>query len=423
MTNRREFLKLAGLASAGFGMTGLTPKPTPSPVVERSPIKVGILHSLSGTMAISEKSTVDAEMLAIAQINKAGGVLGRPIEAIVEDGASDWPTFAEKAEKLIVQDQVVTIFGGWTSASRKSILPILESTDHMLWYPLVYEGQECSQNIFYTGSVPNQQVEPAVDWALKQFRGKPVFLLGSDYVYPRTLNTIIKGQLRSRGGRQVGEEYIPLGNIEVEEAFEQIRRRMPNGGVILNSLNGDTNIAFFKELQRRSMSPRQYPSISLSIAEEEVRAIGTEYLEGHYVAWSYFQTVNTAANRQFVKAFKDQYGSDRLVNDPMAAAYTAVYLWKQAVEKAGTAEDLSKVRKAALGTLMNAPEGFVRMNPNHHLSRWARIGRVRSDGLFEVVYQSKTAIAPQPWSRMVTDTKNFGCDWSDPKKGGKYRLK
>jgi urea transport system substrate-binding protein len=421
MTNRREFLKLAGLASAGFGMTGLTPKPTASPITK--PIKVGILHSLSGTMAISEKSTVEAEMLAIAQINKAGGVLARPIEAVVEDGASDWFTFAEKAKKLIDQDQVVTIFGCWTSASRKSILPILESKDHLLWYPLAYEGQECSQNIFYTGAVPNQQIEPTVDWALRQFRGKPFFLLGSDYVYPRTLNTVVKEQLRSRGGKRVGEEYIPLGSIDVEEAFEQIRRRMPNGGVILNSLNGDTNIAFFKELHDRAMSPKQYPSVSFNIAEEEVREIGTDRLRGHYAAWSYFQTVNTTANRQFVKSFKDEYGSDRLVNDPMAAAYTAVYLWKQAVEKAGTAEDLAKVRKAALGISMNAPEGFVRMNTNHHLSRWARIGRVRPDGQFDVVYQSKTAIAPQPWSRMVVDTKNWGCDWSDPKKGGKYRLK
>ncbi len=404
-------------------MTGLTPRPTPTPIVKPPSIKVGILHSLSGTMAISEKSTVDAELMAIAEINQAGGILGRSIEAVVEDGASDWPTFREKAEKLINQDRVVTIFGCWTSASRKSILPVVESKNHLLWYPLTYEGQECSQNIFYTGGAPNQQIEPTVDWALTQFKGKPFFMIGSDYVYPHTINQIAREKLRLKGSKLVGEEYIPLGTMDIRESFQKIRAKMPRGGIILNSLNGDSNIAFFKALRDHRMTPKQYPSVSFNIAEEEVRAIGIEYLQGHYAAWNYFQTVNTSANQQFVKAFKSKYGESRMTNDPIAAAYTAVYLWKQAVEKAGTATDLAKVRKAALGISMNAPEGRITMNNNHHVSRWARIGKVRNDGQFDVVYQSKSAIAPQPWNQTIPETRGYACNWADLTKGGKYRLK
>lgn len=206
-------------------------------------IKVGILHSLSGTMAISETTVVEAEKLAIEEINAAGGVLGKQIEAVVEDGASDWPTFAEKANKLIEQDQVVTVFGCWTSASRKSVLPVFESKNHMLWYPVQYEGQECSKNIFYTGAAPNQQIEPAVDWLLEN-KGKEFFLVGSDYVFPRTANTIIKEQLKAKGGTTVGEDYLPLGNTEVTPIITKIKQALPNGGVIFNSLNGDSNVAF-----------------------------------------------------------------------------------------------------------------------------------------------------------------------------------
>jgi urea transport system substrate-binding protein len=240
-------------------------------------IKVGILHSLSGTMSISEKSVVDAEQLAIEEINAAGGVLGKQIEAIVEDGNSDWPTFAEKAKKLIDQDKVVTVFGCWTSASRKAVLPVFEQKKHMLWYPVQYEGQECSQNIFYTGAAPNQQIEPAVDWLL-QNKGKEFFLVGSNYVFPKTANTIIKAQLAAKGGKTVGEDYIPLGNTEVAPIIAKIKKALPNGGVIFNTLNGDSNVAFFKGLQEAGMAPDKYPTMSVSVAEEEIQAIGKEYL-------------------------------------------------------------------------------------------------------------------------------------------------
>lgn len=383
-------------------------------------IKVGILHSLSGTMAISETTVVEAEKLAIKEINEAGGVLGKPIEAIVEDGASDWPTFAEKATKLIDQDKVATIFGCWTSASRKAVKDVFESKNHMLWYPVQYEGQECSKNIFYTGAAPNQQIEPAVDWLIEN-KGKQFFLVGSDYVFPRTANTIIKEQLKAKGGETVGEDYLALGNTEVTPLIAKIRQALPDGGVIFNTLNGDSNVAFFKQLQGAGFEPDNYPVMSVSIAEEEVRQIGKDFLIGHYAAWNYFQTVDTPENQQWVKAFKAEYGEDRVTNDPMEAAYIMVYLWKQAVEKAGTAEDLEKVRAAAIGQKFDAPEGLVTVSPNHHISKTVRIGEVRDDGLFEIVYETEGPIDPVPWNQFVPATKGYACDWTDPNKGGKYK--
>jgi urea transport system substrate-binding protein len=392
-----------------------------SPVAAASgeTIKVGILHSLSGTMSISEKSVVDAEKLAIKEINAAGGVLGKQIQAVVEDGASNWDTFREKATKLIDQDQVAVVFGCWTSASRKNVKPVFESKDHMLWYPVQYEGQECSKNIFYTGAAPNQQIEPSVDWLLKN-KGKEFFLVGSDYVFPRTANTIIKAQLEALGGKTVGEDYLPLGNTEVTPIISKIKQSLPNGGVIYNTLNGDSNVAFFKQLKGAGLTPDKYPSMSVSIAEEEVKAIGVEYLKGHYAAWNYFQTVDTPANKKFVEAFQKEYGAERVTNDPMEAAYIAVYLWKQAVEKAGTT-DLAKVRAAAYGQTIDAPEGKVTVNANHHISKTVRIGEVRDDGLFEIVYATPAPVEPVPWNQFVKETNGYACDWSDPAKGGKYK--
>jgi urea transport system substrate-binding protein len=383
-------------------------------------VKVGILHSLSGTMAISETTVVDAEKLAIKEINAAGGVLGQQIEAVVEDGASDWPTFAEKAEKLIDQDQVAVVFGGWTSASRKAMLPVFESKDHMLWYPLQYEGQECSKNIFYTGATPNQQIEPAVDWLLEN-KGKDFFLVGSDYVFPRTANTIIKEQLAAKGGNTVGEDYLPLGNTEVTPIITKIKAALPNGGVIFNSLNGDSNVAFFKQLQGAGMGPDLYPVMSVSVAEEEVRQIGPEFLVGHLAAWNYFQTVETPENEKWVTDFKAEFGDDRVTNDPMEAAYIMVYLWKQAVEAAGSF-DIPAVRAAAYGQNMAAPGGPVTMNVNHHLSKTVRLGEVMEDGMFKIVWETDGPIDPQPWNQFVPDTKGFACDWSDPAKGEKFEI-
>ncbi|MBE8985824.1 urea ABC transporter substrate-binding protein [Nostoc sp. LEGE 12450] len=384
-------------------------------------IKVGILHSLSGSLAISEKSVVDAERLAIEEINKAGGVLGKRIEAIVEDGNSDPVIFAKKAKKLIEQDKVATVFGCWTSASRKAVLPIFESNKHLLWYPVQYEGQECSQSIFYMGAAPNQQIEPSVEWLLKH-KGKEFFLVGSDYVFPRTANSIIKAQLQANGGKSVGEDYIPLGSNDVNSAIAKIKQALPNGGIIYNTLNGDTNIAFFRELKASGLYADKYPSMSVSIAEEEVKSIGIDYLVGHYAAWNYFQTVKTSASEKFRQAFKAKYGSDRVVNDPMEAGYIMVYLWKQAVEKAKTADQIEKVKAAAYGQSFDAPEGEVTINVNHHLSKFVRIGEIKNDGLFQIVYETTEAVKPNPWNQFLAETKGYACDWLNPSKGGKYKI-
>ncbi|GAB4236188.1 MAG: urea ABC transporter substrate-binding protein [Elainellaceae cyanobacterium] len=389
-------------------------------------IKVGVLHSLSGTMAISEKSVVDSTLLAIEQINEAGGVLGKQIEPIVEDGASDWPTFAEKARKLIDEDQVVVIFGCWTSASRKAVLPVFEEKNHMLFYPVQYEGQECSKNIFYTGAAPNQQIEPSVDWLLEN-KGTEFYLVGSDYVFPRTANTIIKAQLEAKNGTTVGEDYLPLGNTEVAPIIAKIRSALPDGGVIYNTLNGDSNVAFFKQLKGAGLTPDKYPVMSVSIAEEEVKAIGVDFLEGHYAAWNYFMTVESPANTAYVEAFKAKYGDSRVTNDPMEAAYISVNIWKQAVEKAGsegTPTDLEAVRQAAYGVEFDAPEGPVTMTNNHHISKTVRIGEVRNDGLFEIVSETDGPVDPVPWNQFVAETKGFACDWTktDVDNPGKYEI-
>ncbi|MEH1768914.1 urea ABC transporter substrate-binding protein [Nostoc sp.] len=427
---RRKLIIFGSIVASGLFLKACSSKPSTSSSRKTSllaftsfgeTIKVGILHSLSGSLAISEKSVVDAERLAIEEINQAGGVLGKQVEAIVEDGNSDPATFAKKAKKLIEQDKVATVFGCWTSASRKAVLPIFESNNNLLWYPLQYEGQECSSNIFYMGAAPNQQIEPSVDWLLKH-KGKEFFLIGSDYVFPRTANSIIKAQLKANGGKSVGEDYIPLGSNDVQPAIAKIKQALPNGGVIYNTLNGDTNIAFFRELQASGLHPDKYPSMSVSIAEEEVKAIGIDYLLGHYAAWNYFQTVKTPASEKFVQAFKAKYGSDRVVNDPMEAAYIMVYLWKQAVEKAKTADHLEKVKAVAYGQSFDAPEGKVTINVNHHLSKFVRIGEVRDDGLFKIVYESKDAVKPIPWNQFLAETKGYACDWLNPSKGGKYKI-
>jgi urea transport system substrate-binding protein len=413
-------LKACG-SSGDNATTTTTPTTAASPVSSGEAIKVGILHSLSGTMSISETTVKEAELLAIKEINEAGGVLDKQIEAVIEDGQSNWDVFKEKAAKLIDQDKVATVFGCWTSASRTAVKPVFESKQHMLWYPVQYEGQECSKNIFYTGAAPNQQIEPAVDWLLEN-KGKKFFLVGSDYIFPRTANTIIKEQLKAKGGETVGEDYLALGDTEVTAIIAKIRQALPDGGVIFNTLNGDSNVAFFKQIQAAGLTPDKYPTMSVSIAEEEVRQIGKEYLLGHYAAWNYFQTVDTPANKTWVEAFKKEYGEERVTNDPMEAAYIMVYLWKQAVEKAGTADDLEKVRVAAIGQEFDAPEGKVTMKPNHHISKTVRIGQVRDDGLFDIVWSTEGPIDPIPWNQYVPATKGYACDWTDPNKGGKYKV-
>lgn len=357
-------------------------------------IKVGILHSLSGTMAISEVSVRDAELLAIEEINAKGGVLGKKIEAKVEDGASDWPTFAEKAQKLISVDKVATTFGGWTSASRKAMLPVFEKNKALLWYPVQYEGLETSPYIFYTGATTNQQIIPGMEYLKAQGKTK-IFLVGSDYVFPRTANKEIKAYAAANGITIVGEEYTPLGHTEYSTVVNKLKDAKPDA--VFNTLNGDSNVAFFKQFKAAGLTAAQMPVMSVSVAEEETRGIGAENIAGHLTAWNYYQTTDTPANKTFVEAYKKKFGANRVTDDPIEAGYVQVYLWKMAVEKAGTTE-VEAVKKAADGITFDAPEGKVTIDgATQHMYKTARIGVVQPDGLIKEVSASPAPIKPDPY--------------------------
>lgn len=374
------------------------------------PIKVGILHSLSGTMSISEVTVKDSTLMAIEEINAAGGVLGRPIEPIIEDGASDWPTFAEKASKLLLEDEVAVVFGCWTSASRKAVKPVFEENNGLLFYPVQYEGLEQSPNIFYTGATTNQQIVPAVEYLLEQGMTK-MFLLGSDYVFPRTSNTIITAQLAASGGEVVGEEYVPLGGTEFSTIIEKIRAAEPD--VIFNTLNGDSNVAFFKQYKDAGFTAETLPTMSVSIAEEEVAAIGVDFLLDHLVAWNYYQTVETPENETFVATFKEKFGEERVTSDPMEAGYFGVYLWAAAVEAAGTTE-IEAVKAAAAGIEFAAPEGLVTVDgDNQHTYKIVRIGQVREDGLIDTIWSTDGPVKPDPY----LCTYEWAADLPKPEEG------
>jgi urea transport system substrate-binding protein len=374
-----------GLAAAAYGAKS-------KPAV--GTIKVGILHSLSGTMAISEVSVRDAELMAIAEINAKGGVLGKKLVPVVEDGASDWPTFAEKAQKLISVDKVATVFGGWTSASRKAMLPVFEKNKALLWYPVQYEGLEASPYIFYSGATTNQQIIPGLEY-LKSKKLLKVFLVGSDYVFPRTANKEIKAWAAANGMTIVGEEYTPLGNTEYGTLINKLKAAKPQA--VFNTLNGDSNVAFFKQLRSAGVTAKDMPTISVSVAEEEIGGIGVPNIVGDLTAWNYYQTTNTAANKKFVAAYKAKYGKNRHTDDPIEAGYTQVYLWSMAVKKAGTTE-VEAVKKAAGGITFMAPEGKVTIDgSNHHLYKTARIGVVLPSGLIKEVWNSGGPIKPDPF--------------------------
>lgn len=357
-------------------------------------IQVGILHSLSGTMAISETSVRDAELLAIEEINEAGGVLGKQIEVVVEDGASDNATFSEKATKLLQQDEVATVFGCWTSASRKAVLPIFEQNNGLLWYPVQYEGMESSPNIFYTGAAPNQQIVPAIEY-MNENVGKSVFLLGSDYVFPRTANSIVKAQAEELGMTVVGEEYTPMGHTDYSTVINKIRES--GADFVFNTLNGDSNVAFFKQFADAGITSDDIQTLSVSVAEEEITGIGAEYIEGHLVSWNYYQTTDTEANSEFVENYKAAYGEDRVTDDPIEAGYNAVYLWAAAVEKAGTT-DVDAVKEAAAGIEFDAPEGTITIDgDNQHIYKTVRIGQVNDEGLIDEVWATEEPVKPDPY--------------------------
>jgi len=362
-------------------------------------VKVGILHSLTGTMSISETGSVEAEKLAIEQINAQGGVLGRQIEYIQEDGASDWPTFAEKSKKLLIEDKVATVFGGWTSASRKAMLPIFEQYNGLLYYPTFYEGLEQSENVFYTGQEATQQIISGIDWVSKDKGAKKFFLLGSDYIWPRTSNKIARKHIEKLGGKVVGEEYYPLGHTQFNSVINKIKLKKPD--VIYAIVVGGSNVSFYKQLKAAGidMTKEKPLVLTISVTEDEILGIGGENMEGAYAAMKYFQSLPNENNKAFVSAFKKKWGEDSVIGDVTQAAYLGPWLWKAAVEKAGSF-DVDKVRAASPGLeLKTAPEGYVRIHENHHLWSKTRIARAGDDGQYELVYETDELIEPNPFPK------------------------
>ena len=404
---RRDMLKLSAVAAAA--MIGTSPLMAQT----KEPIKVGILHSLSGTMAISETSLKDVALMTIDEINKSGGVLGRKLEPVVVDPASNWPLFAEKARQLITKDKVAVTFGCWTSVSRKSVLPVYEETNALLFYPVQYEGEEMSKNVFYTGAAPNQQAIPAVEYLMSKEGGgaKRFFLLGTDYVYPRTTNKILRAFLKSKGvaDKDIEEVYTPFGHSDYQTIVANIKKFSQGGKTaVISTINGDSNVPFYKELGNAGLKAKDVPVVAFSVGEEELRGIDTKPLVGHLAAWNYFMSVKNPQNEAFkkqwaawVKANNLPGGDKRVTNDPMEATYVGIHMWAQAVKKAGTT-DVDKVRAAMYGQTFKAPDGFtLTMGDNHHLYKPVMIGEVKGDGQFNVVWKTPKPIRAQPWSPFI----------------------
>lgn len=406
-TARAESTTTIPTVSAVTPNLGANPTPPPTTPTGQ-PIRIGILHSSTGTMAISERPVIDSTLLAVDEINQAGGLLGRPIEAVVEDGESDAATFAVRAEKLISKDKVCAVFGCWTSASRKTTLPIFERHDHLLFYPVQYEGLEQSPNVVYTGAAPNQQIIPAVRWCVSTLKKKRFFLVGSDYVFPRTANEIIRDEAKDLRAEIVGEEYVPMGGVEFGEIVRHIVAARPDA--ILNTINGDSNVAFFRALRAAGITPDRTPTISFSLSEEELSSLGARHVVGDYAASNYFQSIERPQNDAFVRRFK---GKQRVISDPMEAAYFGVHLWAQAVRQAGTENPL-RVREAVRGQSYDAPGGPVRVDPEtQHTSKIFRIGLITAEGRFQVVHAYPNLGAPSPIGPIPYPNSRSKPQWED----------
>ena len=407
--NRRHALKASTAALVLSGLVSL-------PALAADTIKVGVLHSLSGTMAISETVLKDTVLMAIDEINAKGGVLGKKLEPVVVDPASNWPLFAEKAKQLISQDKVAVTFGCWTSVSRKSVLPVFEELNGLLFYPVQYEGEELSKNVFYTGAAPNQQAIPAVEYLMSKDGGgaKRFVLLGTDYVYPRTTNKILRAFLKSKGVAEADiiEEYTPFGHSDYQSIIAKIKKFAAEGKrtAVISTINGDSNVPFYKELGNQGLKATDVPVVAFSVGEEELRGVDTKPLVGHLAAWNYFMSLNNPANAEFTKkwaAYAKLKGlaghKDKpLTNDPMEATYIGIMMWKQAVEKAKST-DTDKVIAAMAGQTFKAPGGFTStMDPkNHHLHKPVFIGEVKADGQFNVVWKTSGPVKAKPWSPFI----------------------
>jgi urea transport system substrate-binding protein len=375
------------------------------------PIRVGILHSETGTMAISETSLRDTELMAIAEINAAGGVLGRPVEAIVKDGRSRDDLFVKRARSLLEDYGIQIVFGCWTSSSRKAVIPLFEQEDALLFYPLQYEGNEASKSVFYFGSTPNQQILPALDWFMSDAGGtrKKVYLVGSDYVFPRTAHYIVRKYLEGKEMEVVGESFAPLGSRDFGEIVSRILAS--EADMVLSTINGDSNVDFYQQAKSMGIDSDHLPIVATSVGENELRSLLPAIVEGHYVAASYFQSVDSSINRRFVGAFKKEYGEDRVADDPMDAAYVQVYLWKAAVEAAGTT-DPQKILEVLEKTIeFDGPGGKVRIDPKtHHLFKKFRLGRINGNRQFNIVHESPDLIQPEPFPQFAFP--GWECDWT-----------
>lgn len=412
MMKRRSTLKALSAAAAVGSIGGLTALQARA----NTPIRVGVLHSLSGTMAISETVLKDTVLMAVEEINANGGVMGRPLEAVVVDPASNWPLFAERARQLLTQDRVAAVFGCWTSVSRKAVLPVFEELNGLLYYPVQYEGEEMSPNVFYTGAAPNQQAIPAVEYLLSQDGGsaRRFVLLGTDYVYPRTTNRILRAFLRSKGIAEsdIMEEYTPFGHSDYQTIIGRIRRFAAAGRktAVVSTINGDSNVPFYRELGNQGIRATDVPVVAFSVGEEELRGVDTRPLVGHLAAWNYFMSLNNPSNVEFRRkwaAFARArniagHRERPLTNDPMEATYVGINMWKQAVERARTT-NVDDVRVAMRGQTFRAPSGFdLRMDEqNHHLHKPVFIGEVRADGQFNVVWRTRGLVRAQPWSPFI----------------------
>ena len=407
--NRRNFVKALTL-SASIAAIGL-----PAGAHAADTIKVGVLHSLSGTMAISETALKNVALMTIEEINAAGGVLGKQLEPVVVDPASNWPLFAERARQLLAQDKVAAVFGCWTSVSRKSVLPVFKELNGLLFYPVQYEGEELEKNVFYTGAAPNQQAIPAVEYLMSEEGGgaKRFVLLGTDYVYPRTTNKILRAFLKSKGvsDADIMEDYTPFGHADYQTIIAKIKKFSSEGKktAVVSTINGDSNVPFYKELGNAGLKATDVPVVAFSVGEEELRGVDTKPLVGHLAAWNYFMSVDNAENKAFIEKYRawakknNVPNADTVVtNDPMEATYVGLHMWKQAVEKAGST-DVDKVIAAMGGQTFKAPSGFtLTMDAtNHHLHKPVLIGEVRDDGQFDVVWQTQEPIRAQPWSPFI----------------------
>ncbi|WP_301331371.1 urea ABC transporter substrate-binding protein [Nevskia ramosa] len=379
-------------------------------------IKVGVLHSLSGTMAISETTLKDTVLMLIEEQNKKGGVLGKKLEAVVVDPASNWPLFAEKASELIDKDKVSVVFGCWTSVSRKSVLPVFEKSNSLLFYPVQYEGEESSKNVIYTGAAPNQQAIPAVDYLMKDLKVKRWVLEGTDYVYPRTTNKILEAYLKAKGvkAEDIIVNYTPFGFSDWQSEVSKIKAFGSAGKktAVVSTINGDANVPFYKELGNQKISAEDIPVVAFSVGEEELSGIDTKPLVGHLAAWNYFESVKSPANTAFIKAWQTYIKNPkRTTNDPMEATYIGFNLWVKAVEKAGTT-DTTKVIDTLPGLeVPNLTGGTAKLLPNHHITKPVYIGEIKEDGQFETVWQTKAEVPGDAWSDFLDGSKDLESDW------------